>query len=464
MATPLDLLTIGRQFEQFGDFVQAEQTYRAAIQMEPANADCLFRLGMVLTKTGRLTEAVASHRKAIEANPRHDEAHNNLGIALVTLGRLDEAVPAFRQAIQLRPDLVYLHSNLGNTLRQLGQLDEAVASLQTAVRIDPAYAAARSNLGIALEVQGKLTEAAACYRALIELNPHHAMAHARLGLTLARLGRFDEAMNQVRQSLAINPSDANYAEVQNNLGVVYYEQQKLDEAVACYERALQRVPDYPDARRNRGLVWLLQGKWQAGWQEFEWRWRCKDSPAPAFRQPMWDGSDLTGRTILLHAEQGMGDMLQFIRYAPLVKQRGGRVIVEAPAALISILRSCRGIDELVAEGEPLPEFDVYAPLMSLARIFGTLPSSTPGETRYLTADPDRVLRWKDALPSGDVFKIGIVWFGNAKFPRNRDRSVPLALFRAVGQARRSAAYQSSERARLRPVDRCGRPFCRGRPG
>jgi hypothetical protein len=202
----------------------------------------------------------------------------------------------------------------------------------------------------------------------------------------------------------------------------------LEEALASYQNALQLKPDHAEAHLNRGMVWLQQGALEAGWAEFEWRFGCRNYPPRAFHQPPWDGSALSGRTILLHAEMGLGDTIHFVRYAPLVKERGGRVVVEAQAVLLPILARTRGIDQLVARDVPLPEFDVHAPLLSVPYLLGTTLATIPADVPYVFPDPELVERWRREMSAVGGFKVGIAWRGSATYPGDTQRSIPLRHF------------------------------------
>src|SRR5262249_12532517 len=207
-----------------------------------------------------------------------------------------------------------------------------------------------------------------------------------------------------------------------------------DEALASYEQALHIKPDYPEARWNRSLVWLTMGHLEQGWPDYEWRLKCKESGSlPPFHAPLWDGSPLEGRTILIHAEQGLGDTIQFIRYASLVKRRGGTVIVECQSDLYQLLAGYPGIDQLIAQGSSLPPFDVHVPLLSLPSIFGTTLANVPADVPYLFADAALIERWRSELSGVPGFKIGIAWQGNPRFPADCLRSIPLTHFAPLAQ-------------------------------
>src|SRR5262249_9602387 len=219
-----------------------------------------------------------------------------------------------------------------------------------------------------------------------------------------------------------------YAEAHNNLGLALQTQGRLEEAVASYQQALRCQPHYAQAHLNLAWIWLVRGGFERGWPEYQWRGKCEGVSASAFRQPCWDGADLEGRTILLYAEQGLGDPLQFIRYARLVKVRGATVLVSCQEPLARLLGTCAGIDRLGPFGAKMPPFDVQAPLLSLPRILGTTLATVPADIPYLFADEQLVAHWRRELSPVGGFKIGIGWQGNPKYRGDRQRSIPLAQF------------------------------------
>ena len=238
-------------------------------------------------------------------------------------------------------------------------------------------------MGAALHAQGKFEEAMGCLKRAVALKPGYADAHSNLGNALKEQGRVDEALPFYHRALELNPL---HFDALNNLGNALRVQGKLNESVAAYERALEVKPDNPQVRMSRSLCWLQMGDFERGWPEYEWRLKCQEFAIPAFRQPLWDGSPLGGRSILLYADHGLGDTIHFIRYAPMVKARQCRVIVACRQPLARILATCPGVDHVVVEGETLPDFEVYAPIMSLPRIFGTTLSTIPAVVPYLTAE------------------------------------------------------------------------------
>ncbi len=250
-----------------------------------------------------------------------------------------------------------------------------------------------------------------------------------LGVALSNLGARDEALAYARRAVELRPE---WATAHHNLGMVLGRRGETDAALAAYEQVLRIEPEYAEAHRNRALAWLTRGDFARGWPEYEWRWRCRGLERGPFRftQPCWQGEDLKGRTILLHAEQGLGDTLQFIRYASLVKRRGGRVVLVCPPPLVRLLAGCSSIDHVLAAGsgasQGLPAFDVHAPLMSLPLIFGTTLDDVPAEVPYLSATPASLERWRSALDEVTGFRVGIAWQGNRRHRNDRLRSFPMA--------------------------------------
>ena len=241
-----------------------------------------------------------------------------------------------------------------------------------------------------------------------------------------RQGKLEEAEDSYREALRLKPD---YAEAHNNLGNVLWDQGKLEEAEASYREALRLKPDYAEAHTNLGFYWLLHGNFAQGWPEYEWRRLTKDNRRHAPPPPSWDGSALDGQTILLQAEQGLGDAFQFVRYARLVKAKGGRVVLQCQPALAGILAGCPGIDQVVPAGTPLPPYHVTAPLLSLPSAVQDHPGNHP-RRRCPTSLPTlpRVASWRARLAVLPGFKVGICWQGNPKFKGDRLRSVPLASF------------------------------------
>lgn len=462
MAIDDEFLARGWRFQQAGEWRQAEQAYREllhaspgrsdawcllaqvceaqgkqadaiacyeqAVRIQPEHAEARACLATLLAQCGRLDEGIAHFQQAIRSHPGLAKAHHNLGVARAQQGESAAAIVCFREALRLQPDYAEAHFNLGNTLGQRGEHEEAIACYRQALVCRPDYVDVLNNLGLALSTRRQAAEAVVLLKQATRLAPQLVLAHNNLGLALAELGRFSEAEVAYEEALHLDPR---FADAHMNLGSTFKESGRHPEALACYQMALRLQPDSPSNHWNRALLWLQMGNYEQGWPEYEWRWRKPKALLRPFRQPIWDGSPLAGRTILLHPEQGYGDTIQFLRYAPLVKAKGGRVLLECHPFLKRLFSSCPGIDVLVPEDEPLPDFDVHAPLMSLPAIFGTTLATVPAEIPYLFPEPGLVEAWKEKLVDMSGFRVGIAWQGNPHHQWDHYRSIPLALFESL---------------------------------
>jgi tetratricopeptide (TPR) repeat protein len=415
---------LGKALNELGRFAEAAERLRRAATARPDSFNALTQFGVALGSTGRPAEAAEVFRAAARLAPDAPSAHHNLGVALVQAGRPADGIVALEEALRLQPAYPEAHYNLGNALAAVGRRPEAVASYRRALEHRPDYAEAYHNLGHYLSELGRPDEAVAYLRQAVRLRPDAPDGHNNLGIALESLGRFDEAEAAYREALARDPR---HADAHANLGNCCKARGRLAEALACYQVSLWLKPDAPSARFNRSMALLQSGDWAEGWAEYEWRLRRgPTAPRCPTARPAWDGSAGEGRTILLWAEQGLGDAIQFARYAPLVAGRGFRVILHAPAVLSGVLRTLEGVGGLALEGDPLPPHDVHCPLMSLPHRFGTTPESVPAAAPYLAADPARVDRWRGRLAELPGVRVGVYWQGNPHHPWDRHRSARLA--------------------------------------
>jgi tetratricopeptide (TPR) repeat protein len=436
---------------------EAVACFRRALSLNPSYVDALGNLGIVLKDLGQVEDAVACYRQALRLDPNHVNTLNNLGSALQDLGDLEQAVGCFRQALKLNPRFGVALCNLGVVLRALERLPESITCFEDALKPDPHNGEVLLHLGQALKEQGRLEEAARQFRRVLSLEPENADAHYNLGHALLDQGEIDEAAACFQQATRLKPD---WACAHSNLGVALQYLGRLEEAEAAYDQALRREPEHASARLNLSLLRLLTGNFLLAWPDYEFRWKLgrvseqktgvKDKASVAGEskadkspvdsctamvesRPVWDGIPLEGKTVLLYAEQGLGDTIQFVRYAPLVKRCGGTVVVTCPPALAHLLQGMTGIDQIVTEGGRLPPIDVQTPILRLPGLFGTTADNIPADVPYLRADPTLVEKWRGQLPPGPRLRVGIVWQGSATHKGDRYRSMPLAQFETLAK-------------------------------
>jgi len=311
-------------------------------------------------------------------------------------------------------------------VQQDERLDEAIDLYNALLVREPRYLPAYNNLGVALRRRDRFPEAVACYRRALEAEPDNAQSLSNLGNALKDMHRLDEAIATFERAVAIKPDDAG---IIYNLGIALKDAGRLDAALARYARALALRPDDKDIPWDTALALLAKPDFTRGWPAYESRWGLKDNTLPRTDKPRWDGTPLDGKRILLISEQGFGDSLQFVRFVPKVKALGGHVILETRAPLARLLASVGGADEIAVRDQPVPEFDVWCPLLSLPLLFKTDLAALPGPVPYLAPPPDAGAKF-DALlaPAEGRFKVGIVWSGSITFKGNRNRATTIDSF------------------------------------
>jgi tetratricopeptide (TPR) repeat protein len=393
--------------------------------VNPIVADALFNLGNALKGLERHEEALANYDKALEIKPGLTEALNNRGIALKELKRFEEAIASYDRAITIRPDFAEAHANRGAALIALRRLEEALGSADEAIRLRPAFAMALIHRADALKGLKRLDEAIASYDRALAINPEAADAWTNRGNALKELRRIEDAIASYDRALAIRPG---FALALSNRGIALQELDRFEEALASFGRAIAINAGFPEAHFNEGLCRLRMGDFEGGWAKYEWRWKCNDftSPRRDFAQPLWLGdADIAGKTILLHAEQGLGDTIQFARYTQAVAQKGAKVILEVQPALKELLSSIPGAHRVMGAGEPLPAFDFHCPLLSLPLAFKTRLATIPASTPYLPTDKGAVSAWRAQLAVTDQPLVGLCWKGSPVHKGDRERSIRL---------------------------------------
>jgi tetratricopeptide (TPR) repeat protein len=477
-------LNRGQALKALGQLPAALASVQQSLAQRPQSAIAYLNLGLIQHDLKDYDAALASYDTALHLNPRYAKVLNNRCVTLKAMGRDQDALTACQQALALQPDYPEALCNQGNILNALERTTAALASYEAALQREPTHRAALCGKALSLNKLERIAEGLACCDTVLALQPDHAEAWDIRGELLRHDGQADAAIACYRQAISHRPD---FAEAYCHLGFVQYEQGQREAALTSYRQALALQEDYaeawlntailhkalgqldeaatccqtvmrlnatrPDRRSQQqatearffyGIVQLLQGRLPQGWPDYEARWQLPNfrSQKRQFSQPLWDGSQpLAGKRILLHAEQGLGDTLQFCRYAAVLAAQGATVLLEVQSALIPVLRGLAGVAELL----PYPQgsnatFDYYCPLLSLPLALGTTLDSIPDPGPYLFADPERQQRWQqrfaahfatctDALSpqtSADCPKIGLVWSGNPKHKNDHNRSLALA--------------------------------------
>ncbi len=417
---------------QRGNGQAARSWLERAREVQPDSALILHDLGLVWAGLKRKDDAIEAYRRALELQPQFPEAHYNLGNAYYAAGQPAEAAVSYRRALEQQPDLADAHFNLGLLSSEAGQPERALEFYAATLNLAPHHSGALLSAGLAHKELGQWSQAEARFRSLMELEPDNSEARVNLGSVLGELaraaGRPDELQRAESLCAEVLESQPGLAQAWVNLGVIRQALGAVERAVACFRRALDLQPDNADARYNLGIAELLLGRFETGWENYEARWRTSNPVfAPrSFTQPAWTGQPLAGRTLLIHAEQGLGDAIQFVRYIPEVLRLGARVVLECPQSLTRLLASIQGVAAWVARGQPVPPCDYRIPLLSLPLHLRTVLSTIPKAVPYLKPPPGVRIRFTPTQP-GRLFKVGIAWAGNPRHGSDPSRSLALTL-------------------------------------
>lgn len=388
-----------------GDNDAARRCCVEVLRLSPDHPGGLNLMAALAADDGRVADTVAWAQRALEANRHSAAPYYSMARAYQADGQLAQAEAAYRESLARDPLQARAHNNLGCVLQMRGQLDSAIACFHRSLELEPQLAQALQNLAGLIGDSAALAQAAATYRRLAQDRPNDPAPREHLGNVYRELGLHREALAS------------------------------FDDAIRC-------DPAQASAHFSRSQELLLLGEWREGWQEHDWRWKVKGlgMPPREFAQPEWDGREFARGTVLLHAEQGLGDAVQFMRYVPLVAARCAAVVVECAPPLAGLLRSVPGGARIVARGEALPAFDAHLPLMSLPRVFRTTPETVPWSGPYLSADPRRVEAWRKELAPAAKRHVGLVWAGNPRNWNDRRRSMALSALAPLASVAGAAFY------------------------
>ena len=422
-----ELFDAALQHHEAGRLDAAVALYEQALALAPDDLPARANLAIALARLDRHLEASVAFERALALRPDDATLRGNLvitarnaGASLLAQGNAAEAASAFRRALAAAPEDAGAQAGLGATLAHLGMFEAAEAALRAALAHAPGDARLHHNLAKVLQSLDRPADAIAACRRAVALQPELVEAWCLLGILLRHDSELDGALAAFEAAVAAAPE---HAPAQLGLGSVLHDLGRLDAAIACFQRAQALDPSDDEAPRCEAVSLLLKGDLVAGWAKFDARGRPVDALP-------WAGDDPGGRTILIYAEQGLGDTLQFARFAPIVAARGARVILQVQRPLVGLMRSLRGVEQVIAARQTPPRFDLQAPLMSVPRILGTSLATLPAEVPYLAAAPEQIARWaaligEHARAAGGGPRIGLVWAGGPGFWRDRERSMPL---------------------------------------
>src|SRR5215813_604023 len=396
-----------------GRLDEAEKVCARVLRAQPGWFDALHLLGLIKLQSGKAGAACALLEQALKLNPASAPLMSNLGMTLAALNRDAEALAILDKAIALMPGNVEAIANRGNVLLKLNRPQEALTAFDRAVALAPRFLPALLNRGNTLAQLKRPDEALAQYDGVLALAPNHAETHVNRGNVLLALGRAAEAATAYERALALRPD---YVKALIGRGAALQALNRHRDALADFDRALAIDKGSADAHHNAALALLTLGDYRRGFERYEWRWQRTGMPARRrnFGKPLWLGEyPLARKRILLHAEQGLGDTIQFVRYVPLLARMGATVVLEVPAALAALLSRVAGVAEVVERGKALPPFDVHCPLGSLPRALRTEAASIPAEVPYLAASAERIEKWRPRLERLPAPRIALAWSGSS---------------------------------------------------
>ena len=412
----------GVRCHQDKDFDGAIAYYREAIDLDPEFGPAFLNLGAALRASGQMEDGLKALERAVELSPDSPDAHFNLGNALRDTGKFTEAIDQFRHALGLQRNHFGAAKNLGKVLAERGDLETASEVLGVAVRLHPGSADLFNELGLVLFAQRHIEASISWFRKALDHQPNLVTAQANLGIALNAMGDHHQAEIVFQGALALEP-DSSSARI--GMGQTLASLGRCEEALTHFDDVLARDSENLDARFGRARTYFLMGRLLEGWEDYELRWQAPKIRRPDHPGPTWDGSSFDGKTVLLYADQGFGDVLQFVRYAPMVAARGGRVVILCQETLVPVIETVEGIEAVCSAVGDLPHFDTHCALMDLPRIFKTTLETIPAKAPYISWPRRSQGKGKNGDSDPETKRVGLVWAGNPKHSNDRNRSCSL---------------------------------------
>ncbi|MBT5665735.1 MAG: tetratricopeptide repeat protein [Rhodospirillaceae bacterium] len=426
---PAPLVELGRQYLRAQQGAIAVETLRRAVRVDETRFDSWYNLASALHGHGDPNGAIDAYESALDLDKENPDCHNALGVAFRERGEFAKAVHHGERAVILRPDIPEFLNNLGAALILNDRALDAVETLERALTLKPDDGEILNNLGVAYMGLGRLVESIACFEAVLSAQEDWADVHHNLGNAQRQANRLDDAEPHFKRALSIDP---NNFQIHGSYAVALLTMNRPTDAIAAYRKAITLAPEEPELHKGLGIAQLMAGDMAEGWRNYEWRWRCTDFTVRDFGSKRWRGQRIENATLLIHAEQGFGDTLQFCRYIPLARKQSGaaRVVVEVQRPMAPLLRCFEdGACTVIVRGDPIPTVGFDIPMLSLPGLFDAGLEDVPHETPYLRTTDALGRDWKarvdSASPSPTSRKIGFVWSGNPNRQDDALRSCPI---------------------------------------
>ena len=428
---------LGLAEQATGNSDQAYIRFSESIRINPNFAQAYYNRALLNSTLGKTKEALEDINQALKLNPLYSEAFNNRGLIYQALNQPQDAVLDFERAIEINEVFSEAHFNRANSLIHLNRIDDAISSYSSALLINPNYIEAYNNLGLTLQKRRNFDDALSCFEKALELKADFVDALFNKANILQEVGLADKAVDYYKRAISLSPE---FADAYCNLGTAQHELQQFDFALSSYNKSISLKPDGYDALFNKSLLQLRLGNYLDGWALYEYRWKTKslENAYRSFHQPAWDGTkDLSNKTIIVWAEQGLGDTIQFCRYIKYLAQLSAKVILEVPESLVSILSDIQGASSVLRIGEFRGSYDYHCPLLSLPLLLKTSIQTIPSQVPYIKVDPKKEEYWRGKLFEYPNPKVGLVW--SSGFRENQPevwgyaqkKNIPLELLQKI---------------------------------
>jgi tetratricopeptide (TPR) repeat protein len=422
--SPEQLLQQSQSFQQSGNFEEAAVGFEKLRKLYPTYPPILNSLGIVYLQLGKLKDGCKLLEKSLQLDPKQTMIFYNLGQAYQNQGLFNESIKTYKKALDIQPDFIEAHNSLGVSLYNIGNFSEALKCFDHMITTSPSNPAGYNGRGISLYALGQYEESLLSLNKALAINNNFPELFNNIGLTLHKLNKFNSAIENFNQAIQLNP---NYADAYNNRGLTLQAIKKTTEAKNDFNRCIELDAKHSDAHWNKALIKILLGDYEEGWQLYEWRWKSFSKKwARHYKEPLWLGEEsLKGKSILIYPEQGYGDFIQFFRYISKLQALGAQVILEVPAALISLIRESITDTIVIESSQKPPRFDFQCPIMSLPLAFKTNLDTIPSLFPYLKTTPEKVSFWREKLGEKYKPRIGIVWSGSTQHKNDHNRSIKL---------------------------------------